>query len=84
VSQSSEFAAITLCIASRRVFIVTLVYLFIYDSVRKLLDTSSYMHTTFSTKVYPKVAGLAAWSENRKWYSFLPLGAVVSLFCEAA
>jgi hypothetical protein len=29
------------------------------------------------TRVYPKVYGLAAW----KWYSSLPLGAVVSLFC---
>jgi hypothetical protein len=31
-------------------------------------------------RVYPKVSGLAAWSENCKWYSSLPLGAVVSLF----
>jgi hypothetical protein len=31
----------------------------------------------------PKVSGLAAWSENCKWYSCLPLGAVVSLFCES-
>jgi hypothetical protein len=36
-----------------------------------------------STRVYPKVSGLAAWSENCKWYSSLPLGAVVSLFCES-
>jgi hypothetical protein len=28
------------------------------------------------------VSGLAAWSENCKWYSSLPLCAVVSLFCE--
>jgi hypothetical protein len=33
------------------------------------------------TRVYPKVSGLASWSENCKWYSSLPLGAVVSLFC---
>jgi uncharacterized membrane protein len=33
------FAAITLCVASQRVFIV--VY-FVIDLVRKLLDTSSY------------------------------------------
>jgi hypothetical protein len=33
--------------------------------------------------VYPKVSGLAAWSENCKWYSCLPLGAVLSLFCES-
>jgi hypothetical protein len=36
-----------------------------------------------SKRVYPKVPGLAAWSENCKWYSSLPLGAVVSLFCES-
>jgi len=36
------------------------------------------LHTT----VYPKVSGLAARSENYKRYSSLPLGAVVSLFCE--
>jgi len=35
------------------------------------------------TTVYPKVSGLADWSENCKWYSSLPLGAVVSLFCES-
>jgi hypothetical protein len=33
--------------------------------------------------VYPKVFGLAAWSENCKWYSSLPLDAVGSLFCES-
>jgi hypothetical protein len=31
---------------------------------------------------YPKASALAARSENCKWYSSLPLGAVVSLFCE--
>jgi hypothetical protein len=31
------------------------------------------------TRVYPKVSGLAAWSENGKCYSSLPLGSVVSL-----
>jgi hypothetical protein len=36
-----------------------------------------------STWVYPKVSGLAAWSENCKWYSSLPLDAVVLLFCES-
>jgi hypothetical protein len=35
------------------------------------------------TGEYPKVSGLAACSENCKWYSSLPLGAVVSLFCES-
>jgi hypothetical protein len=33
-------------------------------------------------RMYPEVSGLAAWSENCKWYSSLPLGAAVSLFCE--
>jgi hypothetical protein len=37
----------------------------------------------FNTRVYPKVFGLAAWSENCKWYSSLPLGAIASLFCES-
>jgi hypothetical protein len=36
-----SFAAITLRVASQRVFIVVSLYIFI-DSVRKLLDTSSY------------------------------------------
>jgi hypothetical protein len=35
------------------------------------------------TRLYPEVSGLASWSENCKWYSSLPLGAVVSLFYES-
>jgi hypothetical protein len=43
-----SFAAITLCVASQRVFIVVVVVVvvvvgFIIDPVRKLLDTPSYM-----------------------------------------
>jgi hypothetical protein len=41
-----SFAAITLCIASKRVFIVVSVY-FVIDSVRKLLDTPSYTFLSF-------------------------------------
>jgi hypothetical protein len=37
-----SFTAITLCIASQRVFIVVSVY-FVIDSVRKLSDTPSYV-----------------------------------------
>jgi hypothetical protein len=37
-----SFAAITLCVASQRVFIVVSVH-FVIDSVRKLLDTPSYI-----------------------------------------
>jgi hypothetical protein len=36
-----SFAAVTLCVASQRVFIVVSIY-FVIDSVRKLLDTPSY------------------------------------------
>jgi hypothetical protein len=36
-----SFAAITLCVASERVFIVVSVY-FVIDLVRKFLDTPSY------------------------------------------
>jgi hypothetical protein len=37
-----SFAAINLCVASQRVLIVVSVH-FVIDSVRKLLDTHSYM-----------------------------------------
>jgi hypothetical protein len=39
-----SFAAITLCVASQRVFIAVAVY-FVIDSVRKLLDTPT-LHTS--------------------------------------
>jgi hypothetical protein len=42
-----SFAAITLCVASQRVFIV--VVYFVVDSVRKLLDTPSYVDWMHST-----------------------------------
>jgi hypothetical protein len=38
--------------------------------------TKTYNHPA-NTTVYPKVSELAAWNENCKWYSSLPLGAVV-------
>jgi hypothetical protein len=40
-----SFTAITLCIASQRVliFIIVVVVHFVIDSVRKLLDTPSYL-----------------------------------------
>jgi hypothetical protein len=37
-----SFATITLCVASQQVFIIVVVY-FVIDSVRKLLDTPSYI-----------------------------------------
>jgi hypothetical protein len=35
------------------------------------------------TRVNPKISEMAAWSKNSKWYSSLPLDAVVSLFYES-
>jgi hypothetical protein len=46
-----SFAAITLCVTSQRVFIVVSVY-FVIDSVRKLLDTPSYVSIWVSNKLY--------------------------------
>jgi hypothetical protein len=46
-----SFAAITLCVASQRVFIVAVVY-FGIDSVRKLLDTPSYRQTDRRAHLY--------------------------------
>jgi hypothetical protein len=48
----------------------------------QIKDTVKF-HVTELMRVYPKVSGLAAWSENCKWYSYLPIDAVVSLFCES-
>jgi enhancing lycopene biosynthesis protein 2 len=41
-----SFAPRTLCVASQRVFVVVVVVDFVMDSVRKLLDTPSYMAAT--------------------------------------
>jgi hypothetical protein len=47
-----SFAAITLCVASQRMFIIVVVIVyFVIDSVRKLLDTSSYMLSILSSAV---------------------------------
>jgi hypothetical protein len=46
-----SFAAITLCVASQRVFIVVSVY-FVIESVRKLLDTPSYIQIIVSIFSY--------------------------------
>jgi hypothetical protein len=40
-----SFVAITLCVASQRVFLVVVVY-FVMESVRKLLDKPSYLMAT--------------------------------------
>jgi hypothetical protein len=46
-----SFAAIALCVASQRVFVVVVVVHFVIDSDRKLLDTPSYLH--HSARVNP-------------------------------
>jgi hypothetical protein len=43
-----SFVAITLFVASQRVFIVVSVY-FIIDSAQKLLDTPSYVHLHYDS-----------------------------------
>jgi hypothetical protein len=54
-------------------------------SLRSIVILSSHLRSSFlpRSRLYPKVSGLAAWSESCKWHSFLPLSAVVSLFCES-
>jgi hypothetical protein len=42
-----------------------------------------YLLVHLSVRVSQKVSGLATWNKNSKWYSSLPLGAVVPLFCES-
>jgi hypothetical protein len=48
---------------------------------RYLYSTAHNTYLCGHRRVYPNVSGLVAWSENCKWYSSLPLSAVVSLFC---
>jgi hypothetical protein len=58
-----SFAAIALCVASQRVFVVDVVH-FVIDSVRKLLDTPPYNVIDFLEKERPR---LAVWSWYRTW-----------------
>jgi hypothetical protein len=48
-----------------------------------LFHMQVHLHCSTCTTVYPKVSGLAAWSENCKWCSSLPLDAIVSLSYES-
>jgi hypothetical protein len=58
-----SFAAITLCVASQRVFIVVVVYLVI-DSVRKLLDIPMYIRFSF---FIPYSSFLGSTAQLRPW-----------------
>jgi hypothetical protein len=46
----------------------------LWHSVVLWWDTNVVHHIRSFMRVYPKVSGLAAWSENCKWYSSLLLG----------
>jgi hypothetical protein len=52
-----------------------------YISSKRLVGKKMTMNVY--TRLYPEISGLAAWSENCKWYSSLPLDAFISLFCES-
>jgi hypothetical protein len=58
-------------------------YLVSYTYIYTYIHTYTHTHTHTHGRVYPKDSGLASWSENCKWYTSLPLVAVVSLFCES-
>jgi hypothetical protein len=45
-----SFAAVTLCVASQRVFIIVDVVYFVIDSVRKILDTPSDLYLTLNSQ----------------------------------
>jgi hypothetical protein len=45
-----SFAAITLCVASQQMFIVAVVY-YVIDSVRKLMDISSYIPSVMEPEI---------------------------------
>jgi hypothetical protein len=58
-----NFAAITLCVVSQRVFIV--VVYFVIDSIRKLLDTPLYLLLNYAP------CHEAVWSNGRIPHAFL-------------
>jgi hypothetical protein len=59
------------------------IYIYINSSKELFRNQVKKRQKIIKIPVHPKVSGLAAWSENFKWYSSLPLGAVVSLFYES-
>jgi hypothetical protein len=60
-----SFAAITLCAASQRMFIV--VVYFVIDSVRELLDTPSYSFQEVSEKSSLAYHKIEFWSSEFVW-----------------
>jgi hypothetical protein len=65
-----SFAAITLCVASQQVFVAVYVY-FVIDSVRKLLDTASYILfygvTSRKTACITESVRQGAWPTNSQY-----------------
>jgi len=53
------------------------------EMLLKCGTVSETTETAWRMRVQPKVSGQAAWSENCKWYSSLPLSEIVSLFYES-
>jgi len=64
-----NFVAITLCVASQRVFIIVSMY-FIIDSVRKLLDTPLYFVKTYGL-LFQHVLMLSSLINFQLKYGFL-------------
>jgi len=78
-----RFAAINLCVASQRMFIV--VVYFVMDSVRKLMDTPSYTdwlcsdwHSSWASSV-PRITWSTVFVLNPFWSNLMPLFTIVSL-----
>jgi hypothetical protein len=69
-----SFASLTLCVASQRVFIVVSVY-FVMDSVRKLLDTPSYVSWHRIVTFVNTPATCCRRNKRRQFYSNCPKGA---------
>jgi hypothetical protein len=55
----------------------------VYPFLISSMSATSHAHLILLYEGVLKGSGLAAWSKNCKWYSSLPIGAVVSLFSES-
>jgi len=82
-----SFAAITLCVASQRVFIIVAVY-FVIDSVRKLLDTHTYipvsLYTTHRTQCEQFHCRFSRSIFGTVWYNFQDKGILAVAIAEEA
>jgi hypothetical protein len=68
-----SFVAITFCVASERVFIVVIVY-FVIDSIRKLLDTPSYVsHSRPAFLIISQCTVKTAYVNGQEWSVSCPV-----------